>query len=102
MGFVIAALAVAVAVALVWLVLKAADGSTTAGVALVALVIIVLGARINAFLKVNEKGPCHQYETRMMYNAATKTTMPYGHAFCAENGWRKAMTTNKTEDNIHD
>lgn len=26
--------------------------------------------------KENEKGPCHQYETQMMYNAATKTMMP--------------------------
>lgn len=76
MGFVIAALAGAVAVAMAWLALKAADGSTTAGVALVALVIIVLGAIINASLKVSEKGPCHQYETRLMYNAATKTMMP--------------------------
>lgn len=75
-GFVIAALAVAVAVALAWLSLKAADGSTTAGVALAALVIIVLGAILNVSLKVSDKGPCHQYETRLMYNAATKTMMP--------------------------
>lgn len=76
MGFVIAALVVAVVVAIVWLALKAADGSTTAGVTLVALVIPVLGVIINASIKESEKGPCHQYETRMMYNAATKTMMP--------------------------
>lgn len=76
MGFVIAPLAVAVAVAMAWLALKAVDGSTKAGATLVALVIIFLGAIINASLKVSEKGPCHQYEIRMMYNAATKTMMP--------------------------
>lgn len=24
----------------------------------------------------NKKGPCHEYETRLMYNASTKTMMP--------------------------
>lgn len=76
-GFVMAAPAVAAAVILVWLALKVADGSTTACVCLVVFSFFVLGVIINASIVEDEKGPCHRYETRMMYNAATKTTMPY-------------------------
>ena len=76
MGFVIAASIVAVFASLVWLMGKAVDGSVLAGAAAIGLVIVVLGVAINASIKESEKGPCHQYETQMMYNAATKTMMP--------------------------
>lgn len=76
-GFVIAAFAVAAAVILVWLALKAVDGSAAACAGLVVFAVFVLGVIINAAIKASEKGPCHQYETRLMYNAATKTMMPY-------------------------
>jgi len=37
---------------------------------------VILGVVLNVSFKEDEKGPCHQYETQMMYNAATKTMMP--------------------------
>ena len=46
------------------------------GATAIGLVTVVLGVAINDFIKEGEKGPCHQYETRLMYNAATKTMMP--------------------------
>ena len=76
MGFVIAATFVAAAGALLWLSVKASEGSVLAGSAAVVLVIVVLGVAINSAIKEDEKGSCHQYETRLMYNAATKTMMP--------------------------
>lgn len=76
MGFVIAAAIVAAIGALIWLLEKATDGSVLAGSAAIGLAIVVLGVVINASIKEDEKGPCHQYETRLMYNAATKTMMP--------------------------
>lgn len=75
-GFVIAAFAVAAAVILVWLALKAVDGSVRAGAAAIGLVVVILGVMINASIKEGKRGPCHQWETRLMYNAATKTMMP--------------------------
>lgn len=76
MGFVIAALIVAFFGCLAWLAVKAVDGSVQAGAGAIGLVIVMLGVMINAFIKEGEKGPCHQYETRLMYNVATKTMMP--------------------------
>jgi len=76
MGFTIAASIVAVVGALIWLALKAADGSIRAGAAAIGLVVVILGMMINASIKEGKKGPCHQWETRLMYNAATKTMMP--------------------------
>lgn len=76
MGFAIAALIVAAVGSLIWLTVKAADGDVLAGAAAIGLVTVVLGVVINASIKESEKGPCHQYETRLMYNAATKTMMP--------------------------
>lgn len=76
MGFVIAAAIVTALGILIWLTVKAVDGSRLAGASAIGLLIIVLGVVINALIKENEKGPCHQYETRLMYNAATKTMMP--------------------------
>lgn len=76
MGFVIAATIVAASGTLMWLAVKAVDGSGLAAAAAIGLVTVVLGVVINASLKESEKGPCHQYETRLMYNVATKTMMP--------------------------
>ena len=76
MGFVIAASIVAAFTSLVWLVVKAADGSVLAGAAAIGLVTVMLGVVINVSIKKGEKGPCHQYETKLMYNVATKTMMP--------------------------
>lgn len=76
MGFVIAVIMVAAIGSLVWLIDKATDGSVLAGAAATGLVAVLMGVIINASIKEGEKGPCHQYETRLMYNAATKTMMP--------------------------
>lgn len=76
MGFVIAATIVAATGILIWLTVKAVDGSRLAGAAAIGLVTVVLGVVINASIKESEEGPCHQYETRLMYNVATKTMMP--------------------------
>lgn len=76
-GFVIAALSVAAFCCLFWLLYAAAGGNVLAGAAAIVLVIVVLGVAINATIKEGEKPPCHQYETQMTYNAATKTMMPY-------------------------
>lgn len=76
MGFAIAALIVAAVGSLMWLTVKAVDGSVLAGAAAIGLVVVVLGVVINASIKEEEKGPCHQHETRLMHNAATKTVMP--------------------------
>ena len=76
MGFVIAATFVAVGFSLIWLTVEAVKGNIAAGAAALVLLVIVLGVAINEDKKQNEKGPCHQYETRMMYNSATKTMMP--------------------------
>lgn len=75
-GFIMAAIFVATALSLIWLIARAVDGSVLAGAAAIGLAIVVLGVMINASIKENENGPCHQYETRLMYNAATKTMMP--------------------------
>ena len=76
MGFAYAAVIVAVLVLFIWLMVKVMNGSMQAMIATVALIVVVLGGVINISLKENEKGPCHQYETQMMYNPATKTMMP--------------------------
>lgn len=76
MGFAIAALIVAATGSLIWLTVKAVDGSVLARAAAIGLVIIMLGSMINALIKNGERGPCHQYDTQLMYNAATKTMMP--------------------------
>ena len=75
-GFALSALIVAVLGCLALLIHKAVDGSVWAGAAATILVTVILGVVINASIKEGEKGPCHQYETRLMYNAATKTMMP--------------------------
>lgn len=69
MGFAIAALIVAVLGSLIWLGVKAMDGSVWAGAVLAGIITVVLGVVINTSTKESEKGPCHQYETRPMYNS---------------------------------
>ena len=76
MGFVIATVVVTAFVVLMWLLVKTIEGSLLAGAAAICMVIVVLGVAINAVMKDNEKGPCHQYETELMYNPTTKTMMP--------------------------
>lgn len=76
MGFVIAATIVAATGALIWLTVKAMDGSVRAGAAAIGLVTVLLGVVINASIKSEAEGPCHEYKTKMMYNVATKTMMP--------------------------
>ena len=76
MGFVISAAIIAIIAFLIWLTFKAADGSVLAGFTAIGTLVVVLGLMVNAIIKEDEKGPCHQYETRWMYNAATKTMMP--------------------------
>ena len=76
-GFAYAAVIVAVLVLFIWLMLKVMNGSIQAMIGTVVLMVVILGGMINIPLKENKKGPCHQYETQMMYNAATKTVMPY-------------------------
>ena len=76
MAFMYAAVIVFVLVFFIWLMAKIMDGSVQAMVGAIILSIVILGVVLNISLKENEKGPCHQYETQMMYNAATKTMMP--------------------------
>ena len=76
MGFAIAAIIVATLVVFMWLTVKVVDGSVLAGAAAIVLVTVALGVLFNVMIKEDEKGPCHQYETQLMYNAATKTMMP--------------------------
>ena len=77
MGFVYAAVIVSVLVFLVWLIAKTMDGSMQAMVGVILLTTVILGVVLSISFKESEKGPCHKYETQMMYNAATKTVMPY-------------------------
>ena len=77
MAFMYAAVIVSVLVFLMWLIAKTMDGSIQAMVGAITLTTIILGVVLHASFKESEKGPCHKYETQMMYNAATKTVMPY-------------------------
>ena len=42
----------------------------------IVLTTLILGVVLHIAFKADEKGPCHKYETQMMYNSATKTMMP--------------------------
>lgn len=76
MAFLYAAIIVSVLVFLTWLIAKTMEGSMQAMVGAIILFTLILGVTLNIAWKENEKGPCHQYKTQMMYNAATKTIMP--------------------------
>lgn len=75
-GFIISAMVVIVLVVLIWLGAKAMEGGRVATVVLCFVVFLILGLIINADIKSETKGPCYEYKTQMMYNAATKTMMP--------------------------
>ena len=77
MAFMYAAVIVSVLVFLVWLIAKTMDGSIQAMLGAIVLTTVILGVVLHISFKESEKGPCHKYETQMMYNTATKTVMPY-------------------------
>ena len=77
MAFMYAAVIVSVLVFLIWLIAKTMDGSIQAMLGAIVLTTVILGVVLHISFKESEKGPCHKYETQMMYNAATKTVMPY-------------------------
>lgn len=75
-GFLISAIIVIVFAVLIWLGERALDGDRVAAVGVFFIIFIIIGLVVNSVTKTEAKGPCHKYETRMIYNAATKTTMP--------------------------
>lgn len=75
MGFIYAAVIVAALILFMWLLVKTVDGNVQARVGVILLITLIIGVTLNIALKENEKGPCHKYETQMMYNSATKTMM---------------------------
>jgi|LSQX01.1.fsa_nt_gb hypothetical protein len=76
MSFVYAGLIVASLLLFMFLLHEWFYGSLVAGVLCIVMTVAFLGWVIGATAKVEAKGPCHKYETQMMYNAATKTMMP--------------------------
>ena len=75
-GFLISAIIVLVLVVGIWLGVRAMDGNRNATIALCFLIFLILALAINYDIKTEAKGPCHEYKTELMYNAATKTYMP--------------------------
>ena len=75
-GIVIVAAIAAWFAATVWLLVQAVDGSKIAGLVCAVAIVVPIGLLVEAAIDQSKTGPCHQYETRMMYNAATKTMMP--------------------------
>lgn len=76
-GFLISAIIVSVTVISIWLGARALEGDRLATIGLCFILsIIVFGLVHNSIIESEAKGPCHKYETKMMYNAAIKTMMP--------------------------
>ena len=75
-GFLISAFIVSVLVVITWLLIRIMDGDRLAAVGLCFIIFIVIGLVFNFATKSESRGPCHEYKTQMMYNAATKTMMP--------------------------
>lgn len=75
-GFIISAMIVSALVVFIWLSMRAMDDDRNATVALCIFVFLILGLMINYSDSVEDKGPCHEYKTELIYNAATKTFMP--------------------------
>jgi len=75
-GFLISAIIVSVTVISIWLGARALEGDRLATVGLCFILFIIFGLVLNSTIKSEAKGPCHKYETQMMYNVATKTMMP--------------------------
>lgn len=75
-GFLISAIIMSNLIVLIWLSVKAIEGSRLALVGVCSIVFLLFGMLFNYAIKIEAKGPCHKYETQLMYNAATKTMMP--------------------------
>lgn len=76
-GFIISAIVVAVLFILSWLIGRVIMYGDRVAIAAVCFIIfIIIGLVINSAINAEVKGPCHKYETQLMYNAATKTMMP--------------------------
>ena len=75
-GFLISAIIVSALVVLIWLSVRVFDGDRLAAVGVCFIVLILIGLVINSAANSEAKGPCHKYETQLMYNAGTKTMMP--------------------------
>ena len=61
---------------IVWLMNKASNGSRCALLVLGIAVIILLACLLRTLFPFGVVGTCLQYETRLMFNAATKTAIP--------------------------
>lgn len=74
------------AFSLFWMLVKAVDNESWYwGACFFVALVVPLGLALDF---ASDEGPCAQYETRMMYNAATKTMMPA--EFCVMRGeWVK-------------
>lgn len=75
-AFLISVIIVHVLVMLIWLGVRAMDGNRLAAAGVCFIIFIILGLVINSVIKSESRGPCHKYETQMMYNTTTKTMMP--------------------------
>ena len=75
-GFLISAFVVSVLIVGVWLGARAMDGDRLSAVGVIFMIFIIFGLMFTFVTKIGNEGPCHEYETRMMYNTATKTMMP--------------------------
>lgn len=75
-GFLISAMVVIVLVVVIWLGVRAMEGDIFATAAVCFAIFLIFGLVINSVIKSEAKGPCHEYKTQLMYNAATKTMMP--------------------------
>ena len=75
-GFLVSAIVVIAIVVGFWLGNRALEGCIVSTVAVCFALFLIFGLVFNVATKSEAKGPCHQYETKLMYNAATKTMMP--------------------------
>ena len=75
-GFLISAIIVSTLVVLIWLGMGAMEGNKLAAIGVCFIVFIIFGLMFNFAIKTEVKGPCYEYKTQLMYNAATKTMMP--------------------------
>lgn len=83
----IAAMVVGWFALMIWLIDKSFDGPQWLLILSICCTLSLAGF-IYLVSKEEDKGPCLRKETSMMYNAATKTMMPY--TYCVERGeWIK-------------
>ena len=69
---------------LIFLICYAGNYNYTSKIPLIIFMIVSLTYFMYSVSKFNTQRPCVEYETRMMYNAATKTMMPA--RVCIERG----------------